>query len=104
MSRQPPNTVAIEVLGNEYQIVCPPDQEKSLREAAQYLNEQMRQIRQKGKIIGVERIAVMAALNITHQLLALKDNPVEEVDRTQELKRLNSKIDYSLNQLKQLKI
>ena len=62
-------TVIVKILDKEYQVACPPDEQTGLLEAARYLDQKMRQIRSSGKIIGLERIAVMAALNITHELL-----------------------------------
>ena len=76
MSR--PNTVSVDILEKEYQVACPPDEEMALTQAARYLDQHMRDIRSTGKVMGLERVAIMAALNISHELLALKsgDNPV----------------------------
>ena len=77
MSR--PNTVSVDILDKEYQVACPPDEEAALTQAARYLDQHMRDIRSTGKVIGLERVAIMAALNISHELLALKTggDPVE---------------------------
>lgn len=91
-------------MGNDYQIACPVDEEKALRASAEHLDKQMRRIREKGKIIGLERIAVMAALNLAHELLQVKTDVEEDSGTDEAIKRLNSKLDKSLNQLKQLKI
>ena len=65
----------------------------------------MRRIRDSGKVIGLDRIAVMAALNITHDLLEQRDNPISEVDNTQEeSKRLTSKIESALHRFKQMEL
>ena len=56
-----PNTVTVKILDKEYQVACPEDQEDNLATSAKYLDKQMRKIRETGKVIGVERIAVMAA-------------------------------------------
>ena len=64
-----PNTVTVKILEKEYQVACPEDQEAELVVSAKYLDKQMRSIRDTGKVIGLERIAVMAALNISHELL-----------------------------------
>ena len=65
-------TLDVSIMGREYRIACPPDQEKELLEAVVYLDRKMREIREQGKVVGVERIAVMAALNIAHELLVSK--------------------------------
>lgn len=61
--------VAVTILDKEYLIACPADEEAGLRESARLLDEKMREIRKTGKVIGSERIAVMAALNLAHDLL-----------------------------------
>ena len=63
--------VTVNILNREYQVNCPPAQEAGLIEAATYLNTQMRKIQQAGKVAGPERIAIMAALNISYELLQL---------------------------------
>ena len=64
-----PNTVTVHILDKEYCIACPQDERANLESAARYLDGKMREIRTSGKVIGADRVAVMAALNITHDLL-----------------------------------
>jgi len=66
VSRQ--NTVTVTILDKDYQVACPPDQERELVSAARHLDEAMRDIRATGKVIGLERVAIMAALNMSHEL------------------------------------
>ena len=61
--------VPIRILDKEYTIGCPVEERDALLESARVLNEKMREIRDSGKVIGSERIAVMAAINLTHELL-----------------------------------
>ena len=61
--------IKVQILGKEYPISCPEEEQNDLLLAARYLDEKMRQIRNTGRVIGSERIAVMAALNIAHELL-----------------------------------
>jgi len=63
------HAVTVNILGREYQATCPEGREAELIASASYLDEQMRSIRESGKVVGLERIAVMAALNISHELL-----------------------------------
>ena len=67
--------ISVTLLDRDYQVACPPDEETSLRAAAAYLNKKMREVRDRG-VIGSDRIAVMAALNIAHELLQLQ--PIED--------------------------
>lgn len=67
------NSVTVQILDKEYSIICPPEERGNLISAARYLDGKMREIRSGGKVIGADRIAVMAALNITHDLLHRKD-------------------------------
>jgi len=104
MSRVP--TVTVEILDKEYQVACPPDQEQALSAAAQHLDQQMRDIRATGKVIGLERVAIMAALNLSHELLALRAGGDSKRldDHEERLKALNSHLDENLYQLKQVEI
>jgi cell division protein ZapA len=65
-------TVEITILGREYRVACGDEERESLLTAAAYLDRRMREIRDSAKITGNEKIAVMAALNITHELLGAK--------------------------------
>ncbi|MFV3404897.1 cell division protein ZapA [Pseudomonas sp. NY15463] len=69
------NSVTVQILDKEYSIICPPEERNNLVGAARYLDGKMREIRSSGKVIGADRIAVMAALNITHELLHRQDRP-----------------------------
>ncbi len=61
-------TVSVHILGKDYQVACPDEERDSLIRAAAELDHRMKTIRQSGTVIGVERIAVMAALNLAHEL------------------------------------
>ena len=101
-----PHTVTVKILDKDYQVACPEDQEAELVVSARYLDKQMRGIRDSGKVIGLERIAVMAALNISHELLRASEEP-ETVDlppSVDSVQRLNRKLDDALYQLRQLEI
>lgn len=105
-------TFSVSILDKEYQVACPPEQQAELLLSARHLDEQMRAIRATGKVIGLERIAVMAALNISHQLLQARngvapasvdggDAPVADA---RGIAGLNAKLDEALHQLRQLEI
>ena len=89
--------ICVRILEKEFRIACPKSQEHALRDAAQYLDKQMKLIRQSGRVVGMERIAVMAALNIANELLALKNTAFEPDEAfSARLKQLQDKIDNVL--------
>jgi cell division protein ZapA len=102
-SKQLPVTVSI--LDKEYRISCTPDERESLLLAAAYLDGQMREIRQGGRIIGTERVAVMAALNIANDLLlSQKTKKDGTINITNRIKNLQEKIEIALNTTNQLEL
>jgi cell division protein ZapA len=93
------STLEVFILDKSYRISCPENEKESLRSAAQYLDKRMREIRSAGKVIGLERIAVIAGLNITHELLTASQQAEEESAGQADLSRLIHKIDRTLSQL-----
>lgn len=61
--------VTVRLLDKEYQVACPENERKALLESAEMLNRKMQEIRESGKVVGIDRIAVMAALNLSHEML-----------------------------------
>jgi cell division protein ZapA len=98
------NTVTVKILDKEYQVACPEEQEAELVISAKYLDKQMRGIRDSGKVIGLERIAVMAALNISYELLQASDHVDPNPANGDSVKRINRKLDDALHDLRQLEI
>jgi cell division protein ZapA len=70
MSTHAKGGLDVNIMGREFRIACQEEEQKDLLKAIEYLNMKMREIRDAGKVIGVERIAIMAALNITHEFLS----------------------------------
>ena len=62
----------ISIMGRNFRVACKDEEQTGLLEAVDYLNRRMQDIRDQGKIVGLERIAIMAALNITHEFLGAK--------------------------------
>lgn len=98
------NTVTIKILDKEYQVACPPEEEPALIRAGQHLDRQMRQIRTSGKVVGLERIAVMAALNICHELLTVKNEGAPNKNEAATVERLSKRIEETLHRCRQLEI
>jgi cell division protein ZapA len=65
-------SLQVTIMGREFRVACPEEEQAGLLEAVDYLNKKMLDIRDGGKVIGLERIAIMAALNIAHELLTTK--------------------------------
>jgi len=87
--------VTIKLLGKEFVVGCPAENETDLLASASHLNDKMQEIRNSGKILGMERIAVMAALNISNELLSSKVAQREKMEDT--MLRLSEKINKSLD-------
>ena len=98
-----PTVIDVKILGKNYQVTCPADEQDDLVLAATQFDQRMREIRETGKVIGLERIAVMAGLNITHEFLQAKDR-AEGKETTNLLKKLNRKLDNALQSAKQMEI
>jgi len=89
--------VTVTILGKEFIVACPENERAALVAAAGYLDKKMREIQTSGKVMGTERTAIMAALNIAHELLELRERGGMAVDTVQKIKFLQSKIDAALH-------
>ena len=89
-------SLKIHILGKEYQVNCPPEEREALERSAELLNEKMEEIRNGSQIIGLERIAVMAALNLAHDLILTETSAQENSFASDLLQTMNSKIDSAL--------
>ena len=91
------NLIAVKVLDREYAIRCPRQEEASLQEAARYLDDQMRVVRQSGTITSTDRVAIVTALNLTHELFQLRKQKNEYVDEVRDrVQNLQNKIENFL--------
>lgn len=99
------DTVNINILGREYQISCPPAEEEALRKSAKYLDKQMESVKSRGSTLAYEKVAVMAALNICHELLQ-KNQQSETMENTslERIEKLQNKIDIALQASRQIEI
>lgn len=66
--------VTVRILDRDYQVACADGEQEALKAAADYVHQRMTEVRGRGNVIGTDRIAVMAALNIAHELLALRES------------------------------
>ena len=98
-------TLTISIMNKEFQVACPEGEEEALQRAARHLSERMLEIRQSGKVVGMDRIAIMAALNMSHELL----NGQSKVQTSQDyaklrIRALNDRLENAIADGKQLKI
>jgi len=95
----------VHILDKEYLVACPDDERDALFASAEFLTEKMKEIRDSGKIVGADRIAVMAALNMAHDLLQNKTVKSDyQHDISKRIRALQDKIDVALNNGNQLEL
>lgn len=90
------STLDVFILDKAYKIACPPSEQDNLRRAANYLDRKMREIRGSGKIMGLDRIAVIAALNISHELLAMRQQHQGENVSSADIAALMKRMENAL--------
>lgn len=88
------NRMTVVLLDKEYQVACKPEEREELQNAARELDSRMRNIRNNGTIIGLERIAIMVALNLCHELQKNGDSP--DAGLANSLQSLSQKLDGAL--------
>ena len=99
------SAVPIRILDKEYRVACPPEEQPALEASARMVDRKMREIRSSGKVIGTDRIAVMAALNIAHELLqahSVQNFTAENINR--RIRLLQEKIEDALHAGKELEL
>lgn len=97
--------VSVKILEKEYQISCPAEERKSLLDSAELLNAKMREIRDSGKVVGLDRIAVMAALNMANELIgARRSGEVIETDAKGKIIEMRERVESALQRGRQLEL
>ena len=89
-------TVTVHILGRDYQIACKVDERENLLKASRELDQRMRDIRTNSSVVGIDRIAVIAALNLTDELLKLRDQSKHD-DDDRLLAELHDRLDKVLD-------
>src|SRR5690349_24499326 len=90
-------TVEINLLGRTYRVACEDGERDALMQAVSYLDAKMNEIRRAGKVMGAERIAVMAALNVAHELLSVRLGSGFDLGQArQRISALESKLDAAI--------
>lgn len=86
----------VTIMGREFRVACAPDEQEQLLTAVEYLDNKMREIRDAGKVIGVERIAIMAALNITNEFLTTRVGGFDVGDFKRRMNSMQKQIDEAM--------
>ena len=92
----------ISIMGREFRVACEPAEQKTLQEAVDYLNRKMQEIKDQGKINGLDRIAIMAALNISHEFLSTKPGTFDVSEFKRRITGIETTLDQALAEQEKL--
>lgn len=105
MSEERIARVSVRLLDREYQVACPADERSDLLDSAEYLDAKMREVRDSGKVVGLDRVAVISALNIANELIKLRRNgSAAESDVGTKLRALRERVESALEKGQQLEL
>ena len=90
-------TVDVTIMGRDFTVACTDVERQSLLDAVNYLDKKMHDIRDAGKVVGVERIAIMTALNLSHELLNTKAGDVDIGGFKRRISNMQNQIDEAIN-------
>ena len=90
------HSLVVHILDKEYRVACPPGEQDNLLRAARYLDTQMREVRQ-ANVVGLERIAIMAALNMSHELLEAREQLDTSDDSDSRVTALLERLEHELH-------
>ncbi len=97
--------VSVRILEKEYQVACPVEERSALLDAAELLNGKMREIRDGGNVMGLDKIAVMAALNLANELQSMRArDSASESGITGKIRQLRERVETALNSGQQMEI
>ena len=105
MSQQEQACVSVRIMEKEYVIACPYEERTALLDTAEYLNRRMREVRDSGKVVGLDRIAVMVALNLANELMRLKGQDSKlETEATGRVRALRERVEGAIERGQQLEL
>ncbi|MBP8139487.1 MAG: cell division protein ZapA [Pseudomonadota bacterium] len=105
MSEDRVTRVSVRLLDREYQVACPADERSDLLDSAEYLDTKMREVRDGGKVVGLDRIAVISALNLANELIKLRRNgSVVDSDLGSKIRTLRERVESALEKGQQLEL
>ena len=103
MTKDDQARVSVRIMEKEFVVGCPYEERSALLDAAEFLNAKMREIKDSGRVVGTDRIAVMAALNLAHEFLKLRDRE-SKVDSGagHRVRALRERVEGALGKVQQL--
>jgi len=105
MSEERVTRVGVRLLDREYQVACPAEERADLLDSAEYLDAKMREVRDSGKVTGLERIAVISALNLANELIKLRrQGSAIDGDLGTRLRILRERVESALERGQQLEL
>ncbi len=97
--------VSVRLLDREYQVACPVEERGDLLDSAEYLDAKMREVRDSGKVVGLDRIAVISALNLANELIKLRrQGTALDGDVGARLRTLRERVEAALERGQQLEL
>jgi cell division protein ZapA len=100
--------VSVRIMEKEYVIACPYEERTALLDTAEFLNSRMREVRDSGKVVGLDRIAVMVALNLANELMRLKNHDTKlerlESETTGRVRALRERVEGAIERGQQLEL
>jgi len=100
-----PARVSVRILEKEFFVACPYEERSALLDSAEYLNARMREVRDSGKVVGLDRIAVMVALNLANELMKLKEREARlESEVSERVRGLRERVEATLEKGNQLEM
>jgi cell division protein ZapA len=97
--------VSVRVLDRDYQVACPAEERSDLLDSAEYLDAKMREVRDTGKVVGLDRIAVISALNIANELIKMRHGGGSlDGDLGARLRGMRERVETALEKSKQLEL
>jgi cell division protein ZapA len=105
MSSQDQARVSVRIMEKEYVVSCPYEERSALLDAAEYLNGRMREIRDSGKVVGLDRVAVMVALNMANELLQVRGGGAKtENEAAGKVRSIRERVETALERAQQLEL
>ena len=105
MSEDRVSRVSVRLLDREYQVACPAEERSDLLDSAEYLDAKMREVRDTGKVVGLDRIAVISALNLANELIKLRRNGSSvDAELGAKLQKLRERVESALEKGQQMEL
>jgi cell division protein ZapA len=105
MSEDRVSRISVRLLDREYQVACPTEERADLLDSAEYLDTKMREVRDAGKVVGLDRIAVISALNLANELIKLRRHgSTLDGDVGARLRTLRERVEAALERGQQLEL